>query len=90
MSQLTYAIDATHIFDGLNDFPTHVAHMRFGSFLTLPTLWPFTTVDATGPNTPLYNVALQWLKEDREFRKKLERGGKKLRGPRKEEVGCFD
>ncbi|EKM59926.1 uncharacterized protein PHACADRAFT_250733, partial [Phanerochaete carnosa HHB-10118-sp] len=77
---------ATHIFDGLNDFPTHVAHMRFGSFLTLPTPWPFPTVDAAGPNTLLYNVALQWLKEDREFRKELERSGKKVRGPRKEEV----
>ncbi|KIY42909.1 P-loop containing nucleoside triphosphate hydrolase protein [Fistulina hepatica ATCC 64428] len=28
---------ATHIFDGLSDFPTHIAHMRLGAFLTPPT-----------------------------------------------------
>ncbi|GJE87491.1 P-loop containing nucleoside triphosphate hydrolase protein [Phanerochaete sordida] len=77
---------ATHIFDGLNDFPTHVAHMRFGSFVTLPTAWPFAEVDANGPNTQLYSVALQWLKEDRSFRKELEKQGRKIRGPRKDEV----
>lgn len=77
---------ATHIFDGLNDFPTHVAHMRFGQFVTLPTSWPFSEAKADGPNTQLYNVALQWLKEDREFRKELEKNGRKLRGPRKDEV----
>ena len=80
-------IDATHIFDGLNDFPTHVAHMRFGAFVTLPTPWPFSTETGTaGQNTALYNVALQWLKEDREFRKELEKNGRKVRGARKDET----
>lgn len=46
--------DATHIFDGLNDFPTHVAHMRFGSFVTLPTSW-----DLSKTSTTLYHVALE-------------------------------
>ena len=82
----TRRTDATHIFDGLNDFPTHVAHMRFGSFVMVPTAWPFSNTESTGPNTQLYSVALQWLKEDREFRKELEKKGRKLRGPRKDEV----
>ncbi|PBL02546.1 P-loop containing nucleoside triphosphate hydrolase protein [Armillaria gallica] len=74
-------IYATHIFDGLNDFPTHVAHMRFGSFTTPPTPWPFTD----RPTSTLYSVALQWLKEDREYRRELEKNGLKLRGARKDE-----
>ncbi|KAK0190948.1 P-loop containing nucleoside triphosphate hydrolase protein [Armillaria mellea] len=74
-------IYATHIFDGLNDFPTHVAHMRFGSFTTPPTPWPFTDQ----PTSTLYSVALQWLKEDREYRRELEKNGLKLRGARKNE-----
>lgn len=79
-------IDATHIFDGLNDFPTHVAHMRLGSFVTLPTSWPFAGVETVGVNTQLYTVALQWLKEDRAFRKELEKKGRKSRGARKDTV----
>lgn len=74
-------IYATHIFDGLNDFPTHVAHMRFGSFTTPPTPWPFTDQSTS----TLYSVALQWLKEDREYRRELEKNGLKLRGARKDE-----
>jgi CCR4-NOT complex subunit CAF16 len=67
---------ATHIFDGLNNFPTHVAHMRFGSFVTNPTPWPFST------GATLYSVALNWLAEDREYRKQLEAKGRKARGAR--------
>ncbi|KAK0230779.1 P-loop containing nucleoside triphosphate hydrolase protein [Armillaria fumosa] len=74
-------IYATHIFDGLNDFPTHVAHMRFGSFTTPPTPWPLTGQ----PTSTLYSVALQWLKEDREYRRELEKNGLKLRGARKDD-----
>ncbi|KAF8974754.1 P-loop containing nucleoside triphosphate hydrolase protein [Flammula alnicola] len=82
---------ATHIFDGLNDFPTHIAHMRFGSFATLPTPWPYTESNALATavpsTTPLYNIALQWLKQDREFSRELERQGKKVvRGARKNET----
>jgi len=61
--------------------------MRFGSFVTEPTSWPsgFTN----GPHAPtLYNVALQWLKEDRDYRRELEKQGRKARGA-KNEV-CFD
>lgn len=79
-------IYATHIFDGLNSFPTHVAHMRFGSFVTQPTPWPFSNAEVIGPNTQLYSVALQWLKEDRAHRKELEKAGRKQRGARQDQV----
>jgi CCR4-NOT complex subunit CAF16 len=81
--------DATHIFDGLNDFPTHVAHMRFGSFVVEPTSWPMSSDPRKDgfANSSLYTVALQWLKEDREHRIELERQGeKKQRGARRDEV----
>ncbi|THG95825.1 hypothetical protein EW026_g5899 [Hermanssonia centrifuga] len=77
---------ATHIFDGLNDFPTHVAHMRLGSFVTQPTRWPFVDMSTAGANTQLYTVALQWLREDRAFRQKLEKSGRKVRGARRDDV----
>ncbi|KII94761.1 hypothetical protein PLICRDRAFT_148930 [Plicaturopsis crispa FD-325 SS-3] len=73
---------ATHIFDGLNAFPTHVAHMRFGSFEKEPTPWP----SAFGSGATLYSVALQWLKEDRDHRKLLESQGRKTRGARKDQT----
>ncbi|KAF8609622.1 P-loop containing nucleoside triphosphate hydrolase protein [Ceratobasidium sp. AG-I] len=74
---------ATHIFDGLNTFPTHVAHMRFGSFVTEPTPW---LQDQTQPGLPapssgstLHALALQWLKEDRTFRQQEEAAGRTRR-----------
>ena len=88
----TYS-DATHIFDGLNDFPTHVAHMRFGVFVTEPTPWPFSVSNTSRPtrllSPSLYHIALQWLTEDREYRKQLEKQGLKLRGPRHDDVCSF-
>ncbi|KAF5388024.1 hypothetical protein D9615_000390 [Tricholomella constricta] len=81
---------ATHIFDGLNNFPTHVAHMRLGSFLTPPAPWPITStsdlVSQFAPSTTLYSVALQWLKEDRDDREELEKNGRKARGARRNET----
>ncbi|KAF8655218.1 hypothetical protein AX16_003125 [Volvariella volvacea WC 439] len=79
---------ATHIFDGLNDFPTHIAHMRFGGFVTPPTPWPDAASRLGLPPSPrtLYDIALHWLKEDREYRRKLEREGRKLRGARRDEI----
>ncbi|KAG2128306.1 P-loop containing nucleoside triphosphate hydrolase protein [Suillus bovinus] len=76
-------IYATHIFDGLNSFPTHVAHMRFGSFDTEPTAWPSGFTNGPLSQSPtLYNTALQWLREDREYRRELEKQGRKGRGAR--------
>ncbi|KAH7344766.1 P-loop containing nucleoside triphosphate hydrolase protein [Rhizoctonia solani] len=77
---------ATHIFDGLNTFPTHVAHMRFGQFVSEPAPWlqqqtePGLPTPASG--STLHALALRWLKEDREFRKQEEAAGRlnKTRG----------
>ncbi|RDB22708.1 putative ABC transporter ATP-binding protein C20G4.01 [Hypsizygus marmoreus] len=81
---------ATHIFDGLNEFPTHIAHMRLGSLLTAPASWPINDGSALisqfSSATPLYRVALEWLKEDRDHRKQLEDQGRKTRGARRNET----
>jgi len=84
---------ATHIFDGLNEFPTHIAHMHLGTFLTEAIPWPVTGEAAAqvsaadlGPNPTLYRVALEWLREDRERRRLLENQGRKKRGARKDDV----
>jgi len=79
---------ATHIFDGLNDFPTHIAHMRFGSFVQTPSPWPRS--HGPGITLLLYDVALKWLADDREYRKYLERNGRKLRGARRDQVTPLD
>jgi len=71
--------------------------MRFGEFVTEPTPWPFvsplTMYAGTLAATPiyavpssLYSIALQWLTEDREYRRKLESGGWKTKGPRRDVV----
>lgn len=85
-------IYATHIFDGLQAFPTHLAHMRLGSTTTaLPIEWPAKTpgdIAALPPQSvtdkdrdlsPLLNVSLAWLREDRELRSQaeLKRGRKR-------------
>lgn len=87
---LNHGLDATHIFDGLNNFPTHVMHMRLGSIIEPPTAWPISSASSLmsqfGSSTPLYAVALQWLKEDRDNRRELERKGRKKRGARRDQV----
>jgi len=86
-------VDATHIFDGLNDFPTHIAHMRFGALVMPPIPWPTSSISVSRHDiqvgTPLYRIALNWLREDREHRHELERQGKKKRGARAKDVGFF-
>ncbi|KAJ7228688.1 P-loop containing nucleoside triphosphate hydrolase protein [Mycena pura] len=80
---------ATHIFDGLNEFPTRIAHMSFGRLVTPPSPWPLThesPLNARFGSSTLYHVALQWLKEDREHRRELERQGRKLRGARRDQT----
>jgi CCR4-NOT complex subunit CAF16 len=102
---LTVDVDATHIFDGLNNFPTHVAHMSFGRLVTPPSPWPIpsdSVLHAQFGSSTLYNVALQWfvvhllwriqeltpprLKEDREYRRELEKNGRKVRGAIRDQV----
>lgn len=66
---------ATHIFDGLESFPTHVVHMRDGTLVDQPVPWPIRNVEAT--HTSLYNLALTWLKEDRAIRLSAEAAGQR-------------
>lgn len=77
--------DATHIFDGLNNFPTHLAHLRLGAFIQPPTPWSL----GDGSQGGLYDIALQWLTEDRAYRRRLELNGRKTRGARREAVRVF-
>lgn len=77
---------ATHIFDGLDTFPTHVAHMRLGKFVTVPAPWDSFKDVTTGNRSRLYSIALQWLKEDRDHRRGLENKGRKRRGAQNQDV----
>jgi CCR4-NOT complex subunit CAF16 len=80
---LRFATDATHIFDGLDGFPTHVAHMRDGSFVTNPVEWPAQPALASS----LHSLALQWLMKDRTIRTAAEATGeRRKRGARTGEV----
>ncbi|EEB90764.1 hypothetical protein MPER_10986, partial [Moniliophthora perniciosa FA553] len=87
-------IYATHIFDGLDDFPTHVAHMREGRFVMNPTPWPIEShpevprTQGYSRDTSLHQLALAWIGEDRIVREKEEKDGKrkKLRGARTQDV----
>jgi CCR4-NOT complex subunit CAF16 len=87
--KITFYLDATHIFDGLNEFPTHVAHMRLGSFVMNATPWPIdpSLDNKVGvPDGTLFQIALRWLREDREHRRELEKGGRKTRGAKRDQV----
>lgn len=87
-------IDATHIFDGLDTFPTHVAHMRDGAFVTPPLPWnpnqPLQTdlqASTVRVGSNLHALALSWLREDRELRLAEEKSGKRMaRGPKASDV----
>jgi hypothetical protein len=85
-------LDATHIFDGLNEFPTHIAHMRLGTFVKKPRPWPNAVAEQSSDNVTggldqtLFKIALQWLREDREHRRELEKAGRKTRGARRGQV----
>ncbi|KAF8529127.1 P-loop containing nucleoside triphosphate hydrolase protein [Hysterangium stoloniferum] len=79
---------ATHIFDGLDDFPTHILHMRFGTFVSAPLEWqPNVIKQLSGKNSSIHAIALQWLKEDKQYRKNEEDEGKraKTRGARRDQ-----
>jgi hypothetical protein len=84
--------DATHIFDGMNEFPTHIAHMRLGTFAKKPIPWSDALAEQSLDNVTgsrdrtLFKVALQWLREDREHRRELEKAGRKTRGARRGQV----
>lgn len=64
--------------------------MRFGELVMPPIPWPVAKSDGM-TSTTLYHTALQWLKEDLQYRRNLERQGYKTRGAKRSEVGseCF-
>jgi len=72
---------ATHIFDGLYTFPTHICHMQVGKTPSPLLAWPPKPDD---PAQDLFHLALEWLKEDRELRRIKERQAGRERGPREE------
>lgn len=57
--------------------------MRFGSFLGQPVPWAIT---ASSQQPSLHATALSWLKDDRDYRRKLEQQGRKERGARRDQV----
>ncbi|KAG8862311.1 CCR4-NOT regulatory complex component [Tulasnella sp. 330] len=89
---------ATHIFDGISHFPTHIVHMRDGALVAgtdtnkNPMVWPplasSSAVSGGDVGSTLHTVALQWLKGDRQLRREAEAEGKKrkTRGARVNDV----
>ena len=90
-------IYATHIFDGLQNFPTQIIHMRHGTITTKePIAWPPRIEDeqagvlpshdpAEQDASPLLQTALAWLREDRRIRISNDADeGKHLRGAPKQ------
>ncbi|CAO1627704.1 unnamed protein product [Sympodiomycopsis kandeliae] len=77
---------ATHIFDGLHDFPTHIAHMRLGQIVHEDDhlesggalLWPPADADSN-----LLDVTLGWLRADRVLRSEYEAQRGQFRGSKK-------
>ena len=91
---------ATHIFDGLDGFPSHVAHIQLGQTTQPePIPWPIVSEDVPGvprgvmeemeksnrAGSKMLALALRWLKEDKEKRIQLEQDGTlRARGAPKE------
>jgi CCR4-NOT complex subunit CAF16 len=71
--------DATHIFDGLRAFPTHICHLQLGATPT-----PLLTWDPADRTTELFNIALEWIRTDRDLRREKERAAGRARGAREE------
>ncbi|WWC71717.1 uncharacterized protein I206_105675 [Kwoniella pini CBS 10737] len=71
---------ATHIFDGLRKFPTKICHMQLGSTPRGTMTWPPS--NGPEPEQDLFNLALGWLREDRELRRVKEEAKGRIRGPK--------
>ncbi|KAG5359092.1 putative ABC transporter ATP-binding protein [Yarrowia sp. C11] len=56
---------ATHIFDGLNQWPTHVAHMSQSTMLSCDT---YDVVQKQFPDKSILEIALGWITGDMERR----------------------
>ncbi|KAJ3857068.1 P-loop containing nucleoside triphosphate hydrolase protein [Lentinula lateritia] len=78
---------ATHIFNGLNTFPMHIAHMCDGQFTLNPIPWPLQDLGnlLEDPKAKehflksglsIHALALTWLSNDRTARVQAEKEGK--------------
>ncbi|EIW67448.1 hypothetical protein TREMEDRAFT_69861 [Tremella mesenterica DSM 1558] len=81
---------ATHIFDGLSSFPTHICHLQLGTALPLLP-WPLaipsgdaSTAETDRDPDSLFHLALEWLREDRNLRRGRDSARGKHRGPKAE------
>lgn len=66
-------IYATHIFDGLSNWPTHIAHMHLGKILSVESFDNAireirSEIPLVNGNSPLLELALKWLQQDMEVR----------------------
>ena len=72
--------DATHIFDGLSKFPSHIAHLQLGTTPRPTREWS----SSEHRMEDLFNLALEWIREDRDLRRIKEKSKGRTRGPRPE------
>ena len=83
-------IYATHIFDGLLDFPTHIIHLRLGQNVGPPIKWPLDeksdlyaiVKDDPFQGSNLLKLAIHWLREDVIQRRQYEQSINRQRGPK--------
>jgi CCR4-NOT complex subunit CAF16 len=69
-----FQVYATHIFDGLGDWATHIAHVTDGTCLSLHSVADFPELEKIkqehrkreSSDSPLTTVCLGWLREDRD------------------------
>jgi CCR4-NOT complex subunit CAF16 len=84
-------LDATHIYDHIETFPTHICHLRLGRTPDeLVTYTPTSTIteDAVAAEEKrgeLLGIALNWLRMDREVRKQRDKERGKERGAKRNE-----
>jgi CCR4-NOT complex subunit CAF16 len=71
------AADATHIFDGLTVFPTHIAHLQLGGTPDDLVKW-----NPNQKTEQLFNLALEWIRVDRDLRREQEKARGRERGPK--------
>nr|ODN86367.1 CCR4-NOT complex subunit CAF16 [Cryptococcus depauperatus CBS 7841] len=76
---------ATHIFDGLKGFPNKICHMQLGGTPRGLVPWPPVSPAGMAPQSEeesLFEMALEWLREDRVLRRESEKAQGKTRGPK--------
>jgi CCR4-NOT complex subunit CAF16 len=72
---------ATHIFDGIGDWATHIAHVADGSILSLNAVKDFPQLEQIKDqhrermlsDSPFTTLCLHWLRDDRERLRNLKK-----------------